>query len=374
MKYLAWLLMVLLGASFLTASAAAPAQGITGSYSFENDMEGWTAKGVDVEKGSGTEPWSITRTQEIASDGVTSLKLFLLNDNDGGKVLIEKPFAVEPGQLYEARLEFDLGTADSDGIQSQIIAGVLTEPPQNGDDLVPAAKDETGTGYRPDTGYVWVKKSYDFVVLSTSDALYVVVGYWGTFEGPRLYYLDNVRVSITRKPPESLFFSFENDLEGWSPRAADLELPSGASEDWSIVRSTDKWTDGRNSVKFELNNLNQMGKLWIERPFAVDPGRKYKITVDYDFHDYFFCGRTNFRRLTGVFRSSPQTGNDAAAAVQDKTTTDPQCTWGFNHKAYNFTIKSKKSQTLYVVIGVIGVEQAHGRYNIDSVCVTITPK
>src|SRR5713226_6823249 len=98
------------------------------------------------------------------------------------------------------------------------------------------------------------------------------------------YYLDNVRVTITKKPEDSQFYSFENDLEGWSPKATDLERPAGSSEDWSIARTNDIWEDGASSLQFDLNSLNQNGKIWIERPFLVDPGRKYKVTIDYAFH------------------------------------------------------------------------------------------
>ena len=65
------------------------------TYSFESDMEGWNATGVDLDApggGGGSIPWSITRTQEIAKNGKTSLKLSIVNINDGGKTFIEKPF------------------------------------------------------------------------------------------------------------------------------------------------------------------------------------------------------------------------------------------------------------------------------------------
>jgi len=360
-----------------SAKSPSQAQEITGSYSFENDMEGWTARGVDLEApggGGGSIPWSITRSQDIANEGSTSVKLFLVNVNDGGKIFIEKPFEVEPNQIYQVHVQYAFASRDNGLILSKIVAGVLTKSPENGGDMVPAAKEDSDNGMHSNVGYMWFNKSYDFTVRSQqSNALYVVIGIWGTFEGRMQYYLDNVRVTIAKKPEESQFYSFENDFEGWGAKGADLELVGGSSEDWSIARSTDIWEDGASSLRFYLNSLNQNGKIWIERPFTVEPGRKYKVTLDYAFHAYRNCDPPRFRIITGVFRSSPQTADDLAGAIQEKTT-DTNCTWGWLHKTYDFTIKSKKGQSLYVVIGLWGTEQTEGVFNIDSVCVTLLPK
>jgi hypothetical protein len=366
---------LLLSSVLFSAKAASPVQDIAGSYSFENDMEGWIASAADVEApgGGGSEPWSVTRSQDIANDGTTSVKLFLHNFNDGGKVFIEKPFEVEPGQIYQVHLEYAFASRDLDLTVSYVMAGVLTKPPVDGNDLGPAMKETSSNGNHSIGGYVWLSKDYDFTVRSEQNALFVVIGIWGVFEVPMQYYLDNVRVTIAKKPDDSQFYSFENDLEGWSAKATDLESPAGSSDDWSIARSSDIWEDGANSLRFDLNSLNQNGKIWIERPFLVEPGRKYKVTLDYAFHAYLTCAPPRFRIITGVFRSPPQTADDLSSAFQQKTT-DTNCTWGWLHRTYNFTVKSKKSQALYVVIGLWGTEQVDGIFNIDSVCVTIVTK
>lgn len=370
---------LLLSSTFFSAQAVSPAQEISGSYSFEDGWEGWTGRGVDLEApggGGGSIPWSVTRSQDIAYAGNTSIRLFMRNDNDGGKAFIEKAFSVDTDQIYQVHLEYAFASRDTGLILSQILAGVLTKSPESGDDTVPAGKEESNNGNRnsPSSDYVWLNKSYDFIVPSRqSNALYVVIGVWGTFEGPMQYYLDNVRVTTTRKPQESQFYSFENDFEGWGAKAADLEVSSGSSEDWSITKTSDIWEDGANSLRFDLNSLNQNGKIWIEKPFPVEPGRKYKVTLDYAFHAYQNCDPPRFRIITGVFRSPPQTADDLADAIQEKTT-DTNCTWGWLHKTYAFTIKSKKSDVLYVAIGFWGTEKTEGVFNIDSVCVTLVPK
>jgi hypothetical protein len=162
------LVVLLLSTGPFSAKAITPAKNITGSYSFENDMEGWIASAADVEAPGrgGSEPWSITRSQDIANEGTTSVKLFLQNFNDGGKVFIEKPFEVEPGQIYQVHLEYAFASRDLDVIVSHVMAGVLTKLPVDGNDLGPAIKEISSNGKHSNVGYKWLNKAYDFTVRS----------------------------------------------------------------------------------------------------------------------------------------------------------------------------------------------------------------
>src|SRR4051794_14731788 len=109
--------LVFLPGSWLTSRADSGAlppalpQSLAESFSFENDMQGWTAKGTDLHWAFGQFiPWSIERSQEMATDGNTSLKVYLDNENDSGKIWVERPFVVEPNQLYQATVEYDLAS------------------------------------------------------------------------------------------------------------------------------------------------------------------------------------------------------------------------------------------------------------------------
>jgi len=341
-------------------------------FSFENDLEGWTIKGTDLEHGSGFIDWSITRTQDMAKDGASSLRFLINNQNDAGKIWIEKPFSVEPSQTYQVSVEYALAATEPEnsGPLFVIITGVQNKSPNTRDDLVPAYKDGANNGTM-EPGYKWVEKKYEFIARSDEQAkLYVTIGIWGIWEVGKIFYFDSVRVTLSKKPEETRFFSFENDFEGWMPRAADVELGDG-SIDWSITHSKEIWEDGVASVKFDLNDLNENGKIWIERTFSVEPKKKYKITLDYAFHSADCGDAPRFRIITGVFRKQPQSGDDLTDAFQEKTTS---CAWGWLHKSYQFTLKSKKSDVLYVVIGIKGIQEDHRTYNFDSVCVTLTKK
>jgi hypothetical protein len=51
-------------------------------------------------------------------------------------------------------------------------------------------------------GYVWLEKSVRKEITSGADGnLYLVLGIWGTWEGPRTYYFDNLTLNLTECPP-----------------------------------------------------------------------------------------------------------------------------------------------------------------------------
>ena len=340
------------------APSCLAAQQINEFYSFENDLDGWSTNGADLNP----DEWSITRSQDIAFDGSYAVKLDLTNNNDEGLLWIEKPFLVEPNRLYEVNVSYSLASEDGPVGTFQILTGVLKQRPAIRNDLVPTVRESTG---RPSLkpGYRWVDKHYKFAVSSgQATSLWIVIGIWGTFDIRRIYYVDSVRVEITPKPEGSQFFSFENDMEGWTANATDV-----GSGDWSISPSTELWDDGAASLKLDLNNLSGKGSVWIARAFTVEPGNKYRVSLDYAFDGRF----REYRIIAGVFRSPPVTTDDLSSAFQDDLPAELPL---WIHRSNQFSIKSKKSSIVYVVIGVAGTQQTHREYFIDSVCVTLTKK
>lgn len=337
-------------------------QDFSGFYSFENDLEGWSTNGTDLSTGEPTaDEWAITRSQDMATEGLTAVRFDLANNNDKGKIWIEKPFLVEPNRLYEVNVSYSFASEDGLG-PFDIITGVLKQRPASTYDLIPAFRESTGKGSSK-PGYRWQDKQYKFTFSSgQASSLWLVIGISGNFEIRRVYYFDSVQVQITQKPEGTLFYSFENDMEGWTANAPDV-----APGYWSITRSVEFWDDGATSLKVDLNNTSGKGKVWIARAFEVEPGHKYRVSLDYAFSAR---NSTDFVVIAGVFRSPPLTGDELSSAYQDDTTLSPL----WVHKSYEFSIKSKKSSVVYVVIGVMGTEQTHREYFIDSVCVTLTPK
>jgi hypothetical protein len=232
----------------------------------------------------------------------------------------------------------------------EIITGVFKQRPATRNDLIPAFRESTNKG-KDKPGYRWLDKHYEFAVSSgQAPSLSVVIGIWGTFEIRNIYYVDSVRVEIIPKPEGSQFYSFENDTEGWIANATDV-----GPADWSVAPSTELWDDGAKSLKLDLNNISGKGKVWIARAFAVEPGSKYRVSLDYSWGGRF----REYRIIAGVFRTPPLTADDLSSAYQDDLPAElPR----WIHRSNEFTIKSKKSSTVYVVIGVMGTEQTHREY------------
>jgi hypothetical protein len=165
--------------------------------SFEEGMEGWEARGMDLELADSTIDWSITRSQENVKNGSSSLRFYLENWNDMGKIWIERSFAVKPNTRYMVKVSYAFASADwGDANLFRIITGVLKEPPKSRDELV--YQGDTGNGAKSEVGYLWLEKDYSFSVESDATGkLYVVVGVWGVWETPRTYYLDDLKVAFT---------------------------------------------------------------------------------------------------------------------------------------------------------------------------------
>jgi hypothetical protein len=165
-------------------------------FSFENGMDEWVAKGTDLS--DPMDEWSILRSEDMAKNGNTSLKFYLNNLNDAGKIWVERPFDVELNSYYQIHVEYDFASADYGDLNLwTIITGVLLGPPTKADELT--YQRDTGNGADEDEGYKWLHKTYDFDLRTgPEDKIYVVIGVWGTWETARTYYVDNIKITLIK--------------------------------------------------------------------------------------------------------------------------------------------------------------------------------
>src|SRR5205085_3186108 len=107
----------------------------------------------------------------------------------------ERPFVVEPNQLYQATVEYDLASLETfTDTTFYVIAGALNKAPQNAADLLPAYQDYAINASSPISLFKWKTRTYQSLVRSDAQGLlYVVVGIAGNFELARTYYVDNLR-------------------------------------------------------------------------------------------------------------------------------------------------------------------------------------
>jgi len=166
------------------------------AFGFEAGMDGWQPNGADLE--DPPVQWQIQRSTDTASQGNASLKLFLNNLNDAGKIWVQRPFAVEPYTRYAATVTYKLASSDVGDINAwTLIGAALPHEPGAAGDLQPLGS--TALGGRP--APYWLDGSFTQQVFSGPDGVvWIAVGVWGTYEVARTYYLDDVRVSLAASP------------------------------------------------------------------------------------------------------------------------------------------------------------------------------
>lgn len=169
----------------------------TFTFSFEDDLDGWTAKGIDLDEPPVT--WSITQSEDTATVGDGAAKYVLDNVNDAGKIFLQRSFELDPDTEYDVRIEFDFATADwGDANHWTILAGTHTSPPEDRDDL--DDQGDTANGEDEEGDHVWLEKSYNLQATSDDEGnVIVTVGVWGTYEVERTYYIDDLRITFTER-------------------------------------------------------------------------------------------------------------------------------------------------------------------------------
>jgi len=191
------LLLPILGCLLWTAgcehSASDGSKIETYTFCFEQDLAGWTARGMDLD--NPPVKWKIDLSNEMATCGSTSVRFYLENTNDAGKIWLERAFGVKPHRQYIVTIEFDFATRDF-GMANlwRLIAGACNRRIERPQDL--PFREHTGNGSESDVGYRWLQKKYVSVVDDTPDTIYVMVGVWGTWETQRTYFFDNITVAF----------------------------------------------------------------------------------------------------------------------------------------------------------------------------------
>jgi hypothetical protein len=166
-------------------------------FSFEGSLEGWTKSGLDLD--NPPVEWEISLSLDRARDGTSSVRFFVNNINDKSKIYVERAFAVDTSANYRVGVRYYLATSDWGQVNLwTLIAGATSHPVASASDLT--FQGSTGNGYNSEVGPVWIYRAYEFDVKSSeAGKIYVQIGVRGDSEYARIYYLDAVHVSFTRK-------------------------------------------------------------------------------------------------------------------------------------------------------------------------------
>jgi len=334
-------------------------------YSFENGFEGWTIKGSHINPDL---PQPITISQTRAADGLTSLQFDVNRDAFGQFLWVEKVFSVEPSQVYDINIDYALGTRDCCSNPFALLTGALRNTPVTLQDMNPAYQGIVDNGENTFSDYKWVDKQYAITTRSDEQGeFHLLIGFFGNFEARRIEYIDRLHVRIARRTEQPEFYSFENDFEGWEPRAIDLNASAGSPQDWSIVPSSQSARDGNYSLKFLSTNSAASAKAFIIKSFTVKRKQTYQVKVEYEFING--SETLGAKIITGVLRVRPETEEDIISLYQEKAKKPD--VYGWQHKQYEFKMGSKKSKVVYVVIGIAANNPGHHLYYLDNVCVTL---
>lgn len=165
-------------------------------------------------------------------------------------------------------------------------------------------------------------------------------------------------------------FTFESDLGQWVEDGTDLLDPPVT---WSVVRSDELAERGAWSVRLALDNLNDMGKIWMERAFELRPGATYDVDVAFDFASADFGEIGRWTIIAGVSDADPETADDLT--FQDETGNgagqDAGHVWG--RRSYPLgTVTTGEDGLLWIAIGVWGTFETPRTYFVDDVEVGFT--
>jgi hypothetical protein len=164
-------------------------------YSFEKSMQGWEKNGTDLD--NPPIHWDVNRSDEMASDKDYSIKFYLENFNDAGKIWMEKYFDVQSDSLYQVNVSFKFATADFGDLNLFNLITTVQGTPFNGrEDL----NYEGDTGHHTESqDFVWLDKSFEYIVQTDSDGqIYINIGVWGSWETTRTYYVDELNISFEK--------------------------------------------------------------------------------------------------------------------------------------------------------------------------------
>lgn len=171
------------------------------SDSYEDGFPAWTINSLDVEVNKVEIDWYVVSSDERASNGLSSAKLYMDNMTDAAKIWLERSIKVAPNKNHQVTISFDLASSDYGDVNLfSILANVLPYNPTTRDDVTAGVSDgdfPEGTHNGGVQDFVWLDKSLTKSVTSRDDGmLYFILGIWGTWEGARTYYFDDLRVTI----------------------------------------------------------------------------------------------------------------------------------------------------------------------------------
>ena len=162
---------------------------------------------------------------------------------------------------------------------------------------------------------------------------------------------------------------FESSFD-WSADGTDLDEPPVV---WSVERSNEFSETGDWSVELELENLNDAGKIWMERPFQLQPGADYDIEIAFDFASADFGDVNLWTIIAGASTVEPETRENLTfrESTGNGSPVDAGLVWLPKRYALTATAQAE-SGLLHMALGVWGTSEFSRTYYIDDVEIVFT--
>lgn len=165
--------------------------------------------------------------------------------------------------------------------------------------------------------------------------------------------------------------SFETGLDGFASDGTDLDDPP---IEWSIERTQEEAAEGAWSLRLDLDNLNDAGKIWIERAFDLEPGSAYDVDVTYAFGTSDFGDINTWTIIAGVDPENPEVVGDLTFQGSTSTGGDEDVGVVWLDKSHSFTATAGATGELWVSLGVWGTSEFPRTYYLDDIRIEFTPR
>lgn len=166
--------------------------------------------------------------------------------------------------------------------------------------------------------------------------------------------------------------SFEDGTDGFVADTDDLDNPPVT---WSVDRTTDFADTGEASMAIQIDNVNDMAKVWIEREVLdLEPNNTYTVDITFDFGSSDWGDVNLWTLFVDADAESPSEWADFDDALMTDTGNGASADSGvlWDEKNASLAVETDADGTLHVAIGIWGTWETDRTYYIDDVQVTAT--
>jgi hypothetical protein len=142
----------------------------------------------------------------------------------------------------------------------------------------------------------------------------------------------------------------------------------GGSEDipWHIVRSTARASNGSTSLELYFFNKTDAAKIWIERPFTLQPDTDYEYEINLSF--YPLGNQADGNSLSCAARSAPPlTRDDIVSAVIGGTGVGSSPAHPWAQRLARGRVRTDATGQAFAFVGVWGTFEIAYTYYLDDV-------